>query len=294
MAIVTAVKSGVWSDPTVWDSGALPNPGDVVKPATFVVTVDMDVDVAELSQDTAGHTGRFEVSVAPRTIRALIRGGATRAVLKLVHNAGVVTVIGDVYAGSAEALWVNGAGGETHTFGLISSLGSGAGCRFDVVATMVHTGNIAGTAAGRGLFLGYGANLEVWGNLIGGSGSSLRYALSGLGATQAYNLRVHGASMGGAGAPGAVINALHPGLAVIDEVIGSPSIHGLSGNASAHSGVVVVGRVVWPSNGMTPCLGRVYLSPEAVSSNGVVLPVYGAGVVPMTVSRWRTSPPQVG
>jgi len=50
MAIVTAVKSGNWSDPTVWDSNpALPGPGDVVRPATFAVAIDQDVEVAELN-----------------------------------------------------------------------------------------------------------------------------------------------------------------------------------------------------------------------------------------------------
>lgn len=35
MAIITAVKAGNWSDPTLWDSGALPGLGDEARYASY-------------------------------------------------------------------------------------------------------------------------------------------------------------------------------------------------------------------------------------------------------------------
>lgn len=51
MAQRFAVKTGNWSDTTVWDSGALPVAGDTVYPNGFTVTLDQDINVASLNNN---------------------------------------------------------------------------------------------------------------------------------------------------------------------------------------------------------------------------------------------------
>ena len=51
MATRFAVKTGVWSDTTVWDSGALPIAGDVIYPNGFTVTIDTDINVSSLNNN---------------------------------------------------------------------------------------------------------------------------------------------------------------------------------------------------------------------------------------------------
>lgn len=51
MPVRFAVKTGVWSDTTVWDSGALPVAGDTVYPNGFGVTIDTDISVASLNNN---------------------------------------------------------------------------------------------------------------------------------------------------------------------------------------------------------------------------------------------------
>ena len=51
MATRFAVKTGVWSDTTVWDSGALPIAGDVIYPNGFTVTLDQDISVDGLNNN---------------------------------------------------------------------------------------------------------------------------------------------------------------------------------------------------------------------------------------------------
>lgn len=43
MATRFAVKTGVWSDTTVWNTGALPTSADTVYPNGFTVTIDQDI-----------------------------------------------------------------------------------------------------------------------------------------------------------------------------------------------------------------------------------------------------------
>lgn len=49
--VVVAVKSGNWSDPTVWNTGRLPESTDQVFANGFTVTIDQDVTVLSISND---------------------------------------------------------------------------------------------------------------------------------------------------------------------------------------------------------------------------------------------------
>lgn len=51
MATRFAVKTGNWSDTTLWDNGALPVSGDVIYPNGFTVTIDQDINVASLNNN---------------------------------------------------------------------------------------------------------------------------------------------------------------------------------------------------------------------------------------------------
>jgi len=65
MAIVRAVKSGNWSDTTVWNTGALPTSADDVYSNTFTVTVDISPTIGTVSNaSTTGVTagGSFVLS----------------------------------------------------------------------------------------------------------------------------------------------------------------------------------------------------------------------------------------
>jgi hypothetical protein len=53
MAIVRAVKTGVWSDVTVWNTGALPTSADDVYSNTFTVTINVSPTVLSISNATA-------------------------------------------------------------------------------------------------------------------------------------------------------------------------------------------------------------------------------------------------
>jgi hypothetical protein len=59
---IYATKTGLWSDPTVWNTGVLPISTDVVRPNNFIVTMDVNATVAEIRHDAGGGAvagGRF-------------------------------------------------------------------------------------------------------------------------------------------------------------------------------------------------------------------------------------------
>lgn len=67
MANRYATKAGDWSDTTVWDGGTLPQAGDVVRPNTFTVVIDMEIPACELRDDAEGAAsagGFFSLNVS--------------------------------------------------------------------------------------------------------------------------------------------------------------------------------------------------------------------------------------
>lgn len=99
MALVTATKTGNWSDTTVWSTGALPLASDTVRANGFTVTIDQDVNIGTGTLDTLTSGGGFSVTAAPRSITANVTAG-TSGCLVCSHNTGTVTLIGNI-AGSA-------------------------------------------------------------------------------------------------------------------------------------------------------------------------------------------------
>jgi hypothetical protein len=95
MAAVRAIKTGVWSDVTVWNTGALPTAADDVYSNTFTVTIDQDVTVLSIRNSAGGGAsagGSFNCSTG-RTIDCSagsgFLGGSTAApLLTLVAHVG--------------------------------------------------------------------------------------------------------------------------------------------------------------------------------------------------------------
>jgi hypothetical protein len=259
MAIVTAVKSGNWSDTTVWDSNpALPGPGDVVRPATFAVAIDQDVAVAELNGLTAGHSGYFTVAAAPRTIVADIKSGGAD-LLRLSHATGLVTITGDVTGGARHAITFTGTGsitingnitGGSGYFGVYSDWSGVAG-------TLTVNGNVTAGPVGpaSGVYSGgkqmhYVINGDITAHPTGANayGAVLYGALS---------VTVDGDVQGGAEGPGVLISF---SATVAGYVIARGSV-----SAAPNGAVNKVAAGIMLANG-----GRVYAyGPLNDSVNGV-------------------------
>jgi hypothetical protein len=83
MANVYAVKSGNWSDTTVWNTGALPTAADDVRPNNFVVTIDTSSAVLSLRNNASSPAvagGRFDINSNITISADTIQGNAVEVI----------------------------------------------------------------------------------------------------------------------------------------------------------------------------------------------------------------------
>jgi hypothetical protein len=96
MAIVYAVKTGNWSDTTVWNTGALPTSADDVYPNTFTVTINQNINVISLRNGaTTGVTGGgnfLATSGITVVCDTIVNGFGGSAVLGLNFGVGSVVI----------------------------------------------------------------------------------------------------------------------------------------------------------------------------------------------------------
>jgi len=98
MANVRAIKSGNWSDPTVWNTGALPTTADDVYANTFTVTIDQNITVLTLRTTSAtgiSAGGGFVISTSVTvtcTNSIGIQPGTTTAVTVSANSPAIVTI----------------------------------------------------------------------------------------------------------------------------------------------------------------------------------------------------------
>ncbi len=139
MAIVRAVKSGNWSDPTVWSTGALPTSADDVFCNTFTITISQSVNVKS------------------------IQNSATTG----VTAGGVINISG--ISGTPITITCSGAGIVYSNYSLNISLGS------NVIVNIIS--NLTPTATGRcGNIYGPTGTLNITGN-VGNFGASVGTSL---------------------------------------------------------------------------------------------------------------------
>jgi hypothetical protein len=136
MAIVRAIKTGAWSDPTLWNTGALPTAADDVYSNTFNVTIDISPTVLSIQNGaTTGVSG----------------GGSfipTNGMTLTVAGAGIVGTTGNTASGCLQ-----------------STLTAGQSC------TIVGNSTSTSTGGHKGTYNASSGTITLIGNCNGGLGS---------------------------------------------------------------------------------------------------------------------------
>ena len=185
MAIVRAIKTGNWSDPTVWNTGALPTPADDVYSNGFLVTLDVSATV--LSVQNAATTG---VTMGGRFIATNgVTLTATGAGFLFGHSNGTALIDSSLTAGQQITLVgsfgfnlqtnnapvvLNRADGTINSTGNIQGgTGSNAhGIQNNAAGVINHVGNVtAGISSGVGIQNAGTGTVLVTGNLVAGQAS---------------------------------------------------------------------------------------------------------------------------
>jgi hypothetical protein len=168
MALKYPLANGVWSTAANWNGGTVPVPGDDVRANGFTVTIDVDINVLQISTAQllpAAAGGSFVVSTN-RNITSNIIAGTTTCLSSTVGN--IVTIIGNIFASTTNIgvsftnagsiLNVTGNANGSSAIGLLSS---------GTVNFVGNSSNLIGTGSGvltGGININSGGVLNFTGN----------------------------------------------------------------------------------------------------------------------------------
>jgi len=308
VATVTAVKTGNWSDPTVWDSGSLPQTGDTVCSGAYTVTIDQDVNIGTgtIKGTSSGH---FEVAgafVGTRNITANVdaattyTGGTIRllnttgSIVNIVGNltnsglvsngivvrntaGGTLNVTGSITQGAVQSTGVDNASvGPCNIVGALSVGNANNSCALAAVGT--------GTCVVTGSVTSNGTNLQpicvnvtgvatvtINGNVLGGGGNNSAGVRNGAGGTVTINGTVT------AGTPGYGARNDAGGVLIVTEAVGNN--YGPGGGTSERAAVygsatagavTAVYKATSGPYGAAPCAGAVKMVRDATNKSTLI------------------------
>ena len=254
MANIFAVKSGNWSDTTVWNTGALPTTNDTVYANTFTVTIDISPTVQAISNYSASGieaTGYFKPA-----------HGTT------LTCTAAVGIIGGWNGNRAPYLFELGAGSSASLSSTLAAEGHavpGASLiRIAGTGTLNLTGNVTGGAEStqqRAIFFSAAGVLNATGIFTGGAHSDGTASAIFLGATAGMvNVTGEVIAQGAAG-----IDATGPSqINVTGPVHASGSSAGIN-SSSVTAATTITGPLYNNSGVMAVYAKRLYLTESACS-----------------------------
>lgn len=186
MADRKAVAAGNWSDTSKWDGGTLPQAGDVVYLNNFAITLDQDVNVAQITNlaggTVAAAAGGSITANTTRSITANLVPGATGLLTYSGNASTTLTLIGNVGSGTGAGAAVTSTGGGTiaHSGGNIAGGTSSHGFLVTGGGALSTTGNVAGGGANScyGIYVTTVAmTIAVAGTVTGGTGGTTAHGI---------------------------------------------------------------------------------------------------------------------
>jgi hypothetical protein len=238
MATITATKAGNWSDTSVWDLGRVPQSGDDVALAGYVIVWDTSItripasgSLASISStgtagqisialnDAAFHsgatldvgTGNITAGTKPTVFGLLLVTGATDHVL---------TITGNIVGGS-----------NANAFGLYAS-GSGS---------IILNGNATGGTGSyaQGIYADSSSPVTINGNTQGGSANASGFRNGGTGAVS-----ISGTCTGGSGSEAFGFWNSSTGAATINGNVVGGTYYSAGGVCNTSTGQVTLGSAV--------------------------------------------------
>ena len=201
MAVINALKSGNWSDPSVWPNNTAPGLNDEVHANGFTVTLNINVTVAELTtaaKNGGGAGGGFTLN-NNITVRATITSGTTICITTAA-TCYTASIIGNVTGGSASGAYgVYSTSTSTVTINGNVTGGSASGA-YGVCSASTSTVTINGNVTGGSASGAYGvyststSTVTINGNVTGGSASGAHGVCSASTSTVTINGNVTGGS----------------------------------------------------------------------------------------------------
>jgi len=265
MAIVYAVKTGNWTDATVWNTGVLPTTADDVYSNTFTVTINTSPTVLSI-RNTAGG--------------AAVAGGgfvATNGITITCTGSGII-------AGAVNCL----SSGVNNSYTLISnvsSTGAGSGANHNSTGTLNVVGNCQNTGNGSAI-LNFTTGIV---NLTGSAISNSTSLSSTIANNVAGTINIVGNCTGGAGATARAASNSSTGVINITGLCTGGAVAFTEAINCGNGSAVIVGEVQasFFSAAVTGTpSGFAILTGPLVASAGTGAGAASSGINPCTCGRW--------
>lgn len=180
MANVKAIKTGNWSDPTVWDNGALPTSADDVYANGFTVTINMTVTVLSIRTQSApgiNAGGGFQYTLGGFVFTGNIIAGTTTCLSYTAAAIATSNINGDISGGSSSSAhgvsYVAATGIINIVGNIFATNGPAAhGLNCTVICTINITGNITGGSnSGSAINTNVSCIVNITGNITAANGT---------------------------------------------------------------------------------------------------------------------------
>ena len=245
MALKYPSATGVWSNAANWNGGTLPIAGDDVRANGFTVTIDVDINVLQISTAASAPAlagGGFVVSTN-RTLTCDINTGTTTC---LTASGGPnVTVIGNIYGiqGGVGGLTVffSSAASVLSITGNVFGAANNSGGTIQSAGTVNFVGNVFGGSSHNTtscILITAGGNLVYTGNITPGGGIAPAITMSGN--TSTINGNIYAGVSGSANAGLRITAGTH---------IINADCYGSNSAGSLSSGLNVTGAISVVVNG---------------------------------------------
>jgi hypothetical protein len=201
MANVYAVKNGNWSDPTVWNTGALPTTADDVYPNNFTVTVNQNITVLSLrngvaSPIVAGGTFALANGIIV-TVTANIGFYPSAGTLTRITGSDTATINGNIGGGLAgTSLLISQSANITISGSVIGNTGTGANSITHASSgILIVTGSASGGTGTNthGITLSNSGSINILGLVTGGTSTTAH----GINSTSTGTITITGSITGG-------------------------------------------------------------------------------------------------
>lgn len=296
MPNVWAIRTGLWSTGSTWNTGTVPTSADdvFISGSGFTVTIDQDVNVLSLNTISTGSIaagGSFSVTESRNLNVGLVRAGSANC-LNITGTSITVNITGSVSGSNSTSVSTVNITTVSSSINISSSflIGGLGGSGNSPAVNGVGTSNtfrvvgnlLAGTTAGNNsgfLLAGSQNTLIVTGSVVGGSVTN-NQSINGItvSSTNPYTLLILGNITGGLWAP--AINVTGTGRGLVN-IVGSTI--GGSGNSQlgitiGNANISITGSITGGSSGVGLSLG----STSTLSISGSITGGTGAGGASIT------------
>ncbi len=227
MANVKAIASGNYSNPAIWEFGAVPTSNDVVDAGGYTVTIDQDVAAVELA---TVYGGRFQVVSGEYLIVADIRAGTSYCLYATQHGS-IANIVGSVNGG-------------------IGSYSYGAYANNSATINIANDSNGGIGSYSYGAYANNSATINIANDSNGGIGSYSYGAYANNSAT----INIANDSNGGIGSYSYGAYAANSGAINIGNT--ARATH-LAEGARNHNGSIYLSAIEYSESGQSPTVGEI-------------------------------------